>query len=94
MSEQDATNQNPGCDYYETSEFRTAAYLLALGEKMTSTRWEGRRAFFKFFGIGLEGKADEFQMGDPLVKARSLFDAQSRLKTIIHQKDPIRQKDR
>jgi len=72
-------------DTYSTSDFPTAAFIMANGEKMVSTKRDGRRVVFEF---GDHAKcrrlAEKYMYGDDMVSARKLHEASKRLKSIIH----------
>ena len=67
-----------------TDSFRLATVLLASGHPVADTRREGRKTLFIFAGSeGLRDAIDEFQYGNPVLPVRDVFQAQSRLKSLI-----------
>ena len=70
---------------YSTSDFRLAAFLLAAGSKMVDVvPGADRRLSFCFAdGTELQNLIKDYQFGDPLISVRKLYDAESRLKTLI-----------
>jgi len=70
---------------YSTSDFPMAAFFLAKGEKMASTRKEGRRVIFEFANVqACKDLAKRYMLGDDEISAYKLHEASKRLKFIIH----------
>ena len=68
----------------QTDSYRMATYLLACGIPVSGTRREGRKTHFIFGGSqAVRDAIEEFRYGSPVLPIRDVFEAQSRIKSLI-----------